>query len=289
MTGAPGSVTRARGRFEGRVALVTGGARNIGLAIAVRLAAEGAAVAVNGPDEREAEAAAAALRDGGARAVACPGDVSDPAQVAACVARAVEEFGALDVLVNNAAAAMLGRGPLLDLDPDDWDRSFAVNARGTFLCTVAAARVMEGTAAIVNISSVGASRAHRAAVAYDASKGAVEATTRATALELAPLGIRVNAVAPGPIVNDRYELLDAAQRRSRARPVPLGRVGDGTDVAAAVAFLASADASFITGQVLTVDGGLTAQIRPPGTDPALDSPATAPVPATADHLGGTAS
>ncbi|MFD4789642.1 SDR family oxidoreductase, partial [Streptomyces sp. NPDC058459] len=108
-------------------------------------------------------------------------------------------------------------------------------------------------------------------------------------LELAPLGIRVNAVAPGPIVNDRYELLDAAQRRSRARPVPLGRVGDGTDVAAAVAFLASADASFITGQVLTVDGGLTAQIRPPGTDPSLDSPATDPVPATADHLGGTAS
>ncbi|MCX4918912.1 SDR family NAD(P)-dependent oxidoreductase [Streptomyces sp. NBC_00687] len=261
-------------RFAGRVALVTGGARNIGLAIAVRLASEGAAIAVNGPDEQEAEAAAAVLRDTGARAVACPGDVSDPAQVSACVARAVEELGALDVLVNNAAAAMLGRGHLFDLDPADWDRSFAVNARGTFLCTVAAARVMAAGSSIINISSIGASRAHRAAVAYDASKGAVEATTRATALELAPLGIRVNAIAPGPVINDRFELLDAAQKRARIQPVPLGRMGDGSDVAAAVAFLASPDASFITGQVLTVDGGLTAQIRPPGADPALDYPAT---------------
>ncbi|MEV5433971.1 SDR family oxidoreductase [Streptomyces sp. NPDC052701] len=283
MTGRFDGEPAADGRFAGLVALVTGGARNIGLAIAVRLAAEGAAVAVNGPDVQEAEAAAAALRDRGARAVACPGDVSDPAQVEACVARAVQELGGLDVLVNNAATPMLGRGHLLDLDPADWDRSFAVNARGTFLCTVAAARVMPAGAAIVNISSVGATRAHRSAVAYDASKGAVEATTRATALELAPLGIRVNAVAPGPVVNDRFELLDAAQKRARAQPVPLGRVGDGSDVAAAVAFLASADASFITGQVLTVDGGLAAQIRPPGTDPALDSPATTSVHTTTNQ------
>ncbi|MEU3862157.1 SDR family oxidoreductase [Streptomyces sp. NPDC028722] len=289
MTGARHEAPAVDGRFAGRVALITGGARNIGLAIAVRLAAEGAAIAVNGPDEREAEAAATALRDGGARAVACPGDVSDPAQVEACVSRAVDALGGLDVLVNNAAAAMLGRGRLLDLAPTNWDRVFAVNARGTFLCTVAAARVMPAGAAIVNISSVGATRAHRSAVAYDASKGAVEATTRATALELAPLGIRVNAVAPGPVINDRYELLDAARKRARVQPVPLGRMGDGSDVAAAVSFLASRDASFITGQVLTVDGGLTAQIRPPGTDPTLDSPAITPVHATTHHPEGPAS
>lgn len=260
------------GRLAGRVALVTGGARNIGLAIAWRLAREGAAVAVNGPDPAEAEAAAAALRARGLTALACPGDVSDAEQVDACTARAVEGLGGLDVLVNNAAAPMLGRGPLLDLDVAAWDRSFAVNVRGTFLCTVAAARVMPSGASVVNISSLGATRAHRAAVAYDAGKGAVDAATRAMALELAPRGIRVNAVAPGPVVNDRFALLDLDQQRDRARPVPLGRVGDGSDVAAAVAFLTSPDAAFITGQVLNVDGGLSAQLRPPGTDPTLDNP-----------------
>ncbi|WP_344494956.1 glucose 1-dehydrogenase [Streptomyces enissocaesilis] len=268
----PGESSPADGRFAGQAALVTGGARNIGLAIALRLAQEGAAVALNGPDPTEAEAAAAALREKGFHAVACPGDVSDSRQVDACVARTVDVLGGLDLLVNNAAAPMLGRGPLLDLDVADWDRSFAVNARGMFLCTVAAARVMPPGSSVVNISSVGAVRAHRSAVAYDASKGAVDAATRAMALELAPRGIRVNAVAPGPVVNDRFALLDLAQQRARARPVPLGRVGDGSDVAAAVAFLASTDASFITGQILTVDGGLSAQLRPPGTDPALDNP-----------------
>ncbi|MFD3726648.1 SDR family NAD(P)-dependent oxidoreductase [Streptomyces sp. NPDC058671] len=263
---------RAEGRFAGRVALITGGARNIGLAIAWRLAKEGAAVALNGPDPAETEAAAAAMRDRGMSATACPGDVSDARQVDAFLNRTVDVLGGLDLLVNNAAAPMLGRGPLLDIDVADWDRSFAVNARGVFLCTVAAARVMPAGSSIVNISSVGATRAHRAAVAYDASKGAVDAATRAMALELAPRGIRVNAVAPGPVINDRFALLDAAQQRTRAQPVPLGRVGDGSDVAAAVAFLASADASFITGQVLNVDGGLSAQLRPPGADPALDHP-----------------
>lgn len=259
-------------RFAGRVVLVTGGARNIGWAIARRFAAEGAAVAVNGPDEAEAERAAARLRAAGTRAVACVADVSDRDAVAGMTARAVAELGGLDVLVNNAALPMLGRAPLLELDPDDWERSFAVNARGVFLCAVAAARVMDHGAAIVSISSIGATHAHRGTIAYDATKGAVEALTRAMALELAPRGIRVNAVAPGAIANDRFNALEPAAQQLRAAPVPLGRVGDGDDVAAAVAFLASSDAAYITGQVLTVDGGLTVQARPPGTDPVLDHP-----------------
>ncbi|WP_410808952.1 SDR family NAD(P)-dependent oxidoreductase [Micromonospora sp. 067-2] len=255
-------------RLAGKVALVTGGGRNIGLEIARRLAADGAAVAVNGPDPDELDTAAAGLPG---PALAVPADVADPDAVASMVAAVVDRFGRLDVLVNNAAATMLGRVPLVELDPADWDRSFAVNVRGLFLCAVAAARVMTPGSAVVNISSIGATRAHRHAVAYDATKGAVEAATRAIALEFAPLGIRVNAVAPGAIANDRFAALDDVAKAARAAPVPLGRVGTGADVAAAVSFLASTDADYITGQVLTVDGGLSVQARPPGTDPVLDT------------------
>ncbi|MFB8247202.1 SDR family NAD(P)-dependent oxidoreductase [Streptomyces sp. NPDC055952] len=266
------------GRFAGRAVLVTGGARNIGLALAERFADEGAAVGINSDDAEGAETAAAALRARGVRAAACPGDVSDAAQAEALVARARSELGGLDVLVNNAAVPMVGRTTLLELDPDDWDRSFAVNARGVFLCTVAAARVMPAGSSVINISSVGATRAHRGCVPYDASKGAVEAATRAMALELAPRGVRVNAVAPGAIANDRFDALSPEQQRARARPVPAGRVGTGADVAGVVAFLASDDAAYVTGQVITVDGGLTAQARPAGTDPALDASSPAPQP-----------
>ncbi|MGN9809146.1 SDR family NAD(P)-dependent oxidoreductase [Micromonospora sp. BQ11] len=258
-------------RLAGKVALVTGAGRNIGRDIARRLAADGATVAVNGPDPDEAAAAAADLPHG---AYAVPADVSDAEAVRAMVAAVLDRSGRLDVLVNNAAVPMTGRGDLFDLDPADWDRAFAVNARGVFLCAVAAARVMRPGSSIVTISSIGATRAHRRAVAYDATKGAVEAATRAIALELAPRGIRVNAVAPGAIANDRFAALDPAAQRARAAPVPLGRVGTGADVAAAVSFLASADADYVTGQVLTVDGGLSVQARPPGTDPVLDTAPT---------------
>ncbi|RKN51188.1 SDR family NAD(P)-dependent oxidoreductase [Micromonospora endolithica] len=255
-------------RLAGRVALVTGGGRNIGLAIARRLAADGAIVAVNGPDPEEL---AAAVADLGADAMAAPGDVSDPAAVAALTRAVTDRHGRIDVLVNNAAVPMSGRVPLRDLTLADWDHSFAVNARGVFLCTVAAARVMPAGGSVVNISSIGATRAHRHAIAYDATKGAVEAATRAIALDLAPRGIRVNAVAPGAIANDRFDALDRATQRRRAAPIPLGRVGTGDDVAAVVSFLASPDAAYVTGQVITVDGGLSVQARPPGIDPILDS------------------
>ncbi|WP_103340790.1 SDR family NAD(P)-dependent oxidoreductase [Amycolatopsis sp. CA-126428] len=263
-------------RFADRVVLVTGGARNIGLAISERFAAEGAAVAVNGPDAEEAEAAAVALRARGHRAVACPADVSDAAEVTAAVARAVAEFGRLDFLVNNAALPTFARGSLADLDPADWDRSFAVNVRGVFLATAAAARVMAAGSAVVNISSIGATRAHFGTIAYDAGKGAVEAATRAMAVDLAAHDIRVNAVAPGPIANDRFAALTSEQQRSRAAPVPLRRVGTGADVAGVVAFLCSSDAGYVTGQVITVDGGVTAQARPPGADPTLEPAAPTP-------------
>ena len=253
------------GRFTGRVVLVTGAGHNIGRDIAQRFAAEGAAVAVNALTGDEAEVTVGSLRAAGGRAGSFPADVSDPDAVAAMVAAVHAEFGGLDVLVNNAAVPTVGRVPLLELTVADWDRAFAVNARGVFLCTTAAARVMAtaGGGAIVNISSIGATRAHRQAVAYDATKGAVEAATRAMALDLAPYGIRVNAVAPGAIANDRLAAAGPAEALARAAPIPLARVGTGADVASAVAFLASADSAYLTGQVVIVDGGLAAQARPP--------------------------
>ncbi|TDD69831.1 SDR family oxidoreductase [Jiangella aurantiaca] len=257
------------GRFAGQVVLVTGAGRNIGRAIAERFAAEGASVAVNALTAEDAAPAVAALRTAGARAAAYVADVSDATAVAAMITAIGTDFGRLDVLVNNAAVPTVGRVPLLDLSLSDWDRAFAVNVRGTFLCTVAAAKLMlqEGGGAIVNVSSIGATRAHRNAVAYDATKGAVEAATRAMAVDLAPHGIRVNAVAPGSIANDRLRAAGPEEARARAAAVPLGRVGAGAEVAAAVAFLASADAAYITGEVVAVDGGLAAQARPSQDEP----------------------
>lgn len=244
-----------------RVALVTGASRNIGLAIAERLAVDGAQVFLSDVLPGAAARAAAELERRGLRAVGIDSDVSDSASVEKMIAAVLERGGRLDVVVNNAAVPMLGRVHLLDIDVDDWDRSFSVNARGVFLCTTAAARAMPDGGSIVNISSIGATRAHRSAAAYDATKGAVEAFTRAAALELAPQRIRVNAVAPGAVSNDLYEALADDVKTAEASPIPWGRVGHGADVAAAVAFLASADADYITGHVMTVDGGLSAQAR----------------------------
>ncbi|WP_156253329.1 SDR family NAD(P)-dependent oxidoreductase [Pseudactinotalea terrae] len=249
------------GRFEGVRVLVTGGSRNIGQALVERFAAEGAAVAVNGIVPGEAEALAEALRGQGVRAIGIDADVSDADAVVAMIEHVVAELGGIDVLVNNAAAPMLGRVPFFDLTLQDWDRTFEIAARGTYLCTREAALRMTGGGSIVNISSIGATKAHREAVAYDSSKGAIEAFTRAAALELSPRGIRVNAIAPGAISNDRYQSLDPAVQATEVTPIPMGRAGSGAEVAGVAAFLASEDAAYITGQVITVDGGLTAQAR----------------------------
>jgi 3-oxoacyl-[acyl-carrier protein] reductase len=254
------------GRFAGHVVLVTGAGHNIGQAVARRFAAEGATVAVNALTDAEASLTVDTIRKDGGLAEGYAADVSDGAPVVAMIAAIAAAHGRLDVLVNNAAVPTVGRVGLLDLTLADWERAFAVNVRGVFLCTVAAARLMipSGGGAVVNVSSIGATRAHRHAVAYDASKGAVEAATRAMALELAPHRIRVNAVAPGSIDNDRLAMAGAEEKAARGAQVPLGRVGTGGDVAATIAFLASSDAAYLTGQVIPVDGGLGVQARPPG-------------------------
>ena len=262
----------AGGRLAGRVAVVTGAAAGIGQAVALRLAEEGGRVVAADRAEAEGEATAAAIREAGgeARFVAC--DVADTAAVRALIAAAVDDFGRIDVLVNNAGIPGTPV-PADRLAEEDWDRVIAVNLRGVFLCTKYAIPHLEASrrGAIVNIASTfGLVGAHNAP-AYCASKGGVIALTRQLAVDYGPRGIRVNAVCPGYVDNDmdqrrtRMAPEEAAHNlaaRERAAALqPLGRQADVAEIAAAVAFLASDDASFATGAILPVDGGCTAHFN----------------------------
>lgn len=246
-----------RGELAGRAAVVTGGGRGIGLAIARAFAREGADVAVADLRLEEAQRTAAELRGLGRQATAIEVDVSEPAQVAAMVERAVGELGRVDLLVSNAGISQ--RRDFLEMSVEEWDRVIAVNLRGVFLCGQAAARRMaaSGGGAIINIASQRAESAGRHQVAYVASKGGVKALTKAMALDLAPRGIRVNAIGPGPVLSDltRERFLDPAERAAFTARVPLGRLGEPDDIAGAAVFLASERAGWVTGHCLFVDGG----------------------------------
>jgi NAD(P)-dependent dehydrogenase (short-subunit alcohol dehydrogenase family) len=254
--------------LAGRVAVVTGSSQGIGRGIAERLAAEGCRLVINGLDDGRPEAVAAALRATGAEAVAAPGDVGQAETARRVLETAVGELGGVDVLVNNAGWAE-PISHLLEMTDEHWDTVLRTNLRSVFLFTRRAAGVMvdQGRGgAIVSISSWGAVRAHRAMAAYDASKAGIEALTRTAAIDLAPFGIRVNAVGPGVVHTEGSIAQSPDALAARARPIPLGRLGMPGDVAAAVAFLASDEAGYVTGQVLYVDGGMAAQGRPPFAD-----------------------
>ena len=246
-------------RFAGRVAVVTGAARGIGAGTAKRFADEGASVAVLDLDEQAAAASAEALGAAKALGIAC--DVADAASVDSAVSRVVDELGRVDILVNNAGVTR--DNLLFKMSEDDWDTVMNVHLRGSFLMSRAVQKHMVGAkyGKIVSLSSVSA-LGNRGQANYSAAKMGLQGFTRTLALELGPFGINVNAVAPGFIVT---EMTDATARRLGLEPEefrtsaaalnPVRRVGYPEDIAAAVAFLCSDEASYITGQTLYVDGG----------------------------------
>jgi NAD(P)-dependent dehydrogenase (short-subunit alcohol dehydrogenase family) len=251
--------------LNGKAALVTGGGRGIGRAIARALAAAGCRVAVNYHVEPElAHETVRELEALGVDACAVPGDVGAAHDVARMIDAVIGAFGRLDVLVNNAGTQTWT--PLLDVTLDEWDRVIRTNLTGCFLCTQAAARRMKdsGGGAIVNIGSGCNKVPFPGLVAYTASKGGIEMLTKVSAVELAPHGIRVNCVAPGAVDVERTRLEVDDYAGTWGAITPLGRVGHPGDIANAVRFLASPDASFITGQTVWVDGGLFTQ--PPWPD-----------------------
>lgn len=249
-------------RLDNKVAFVTGGAMGIGAGIAERFVEAGATVVVfdiNG--ERGSEAAENLSRHG--RALAIHGDIASAEDVQNGIARTVKEFGALDVLVNNAGIEF--QDTVVDIPIADWDRQIAVNLKGAFLCCKYAIPHLRGRkSAIVNISSVHAFISYERCAAYDASKAGLIGLTRALALDHARDGIRVNAVCPGYIDTPLMEAWMKLQpdREATMRQIlsvnPLGRIGTPRDVAEAVLFLASDAAAFITGTFLVVDGAMTA-------------------------------
>ena len=242
-------------RLDGRTAIVTGGARGIGRAIAERFLEEGASVVIADRDGDTAERTASEL---GERAWAHQVDVTRRNDVGALVQAVADQAGRVDVLVNNAAHARYDFA--VDLAEEAWDYTLEISLKGYFLCSQAAARQMlrQGGGKIVNVSSISAVVGLARTAAYAASKGGVDALTRVMAVELAQDNIQVNAVAPGPIATEFFlEVVSEEGIEQRKRRVPMGRLGEPKDIAGVAAFLASADSDWMTGTVVRVDGGYT--------------------------------
>jgi 3-oxoacyl-[acyl-carrier protein] reductase len=245
------------GRFSGRVALVTGASRGIGRAIALRFASEGADIAVNYRTDAEAAAEVAHAIEGvGARCTLVQGDIALAADAAGMVATCIGQLGGIHVLVNNAgvSADML----TMRLSEEDWDRVLDTDLKGAFLTTKAALRPMirQRWGRIINIASVVAYTGNAGQASYASAKAGLIGLSKSVAREVATRGITVNVVAPGLVDTDMTDRLTDEIRTWMLDQVPMGRPGTVGDVAAAVAFLASDDAAYITGQTIKVDGGM---------------------------------
>ena len=255
-------MSKVQFHLEGRVAVITGGAQGIGEACARRLARDGAAVSLWDRADAAGEKLAAQLCDEGAKALYLHCDVSDKTQVDAALTATVAAFGHVDALVNNAG--IFKAAEFLDITEADWDAVIAVNLKGAFLVGQAVARVMtnnaggKGFGAIVNMSSVNGVMAIPTIASYNASKGAINQLTRVMALALVDRGIRVNAVAPGTIATElaRNAVLGSDAARARImRRTPMRRLGEPEEIADVTAYLLSDAASYVTGEIVVVDGG----------------------------------
>lgn len=248
--------------LRGRVAIVTGAAVGIGEGIARRLGAEGMRVALADIDEARLAETADSFRTDELDVLAVHADLSDAGGVDQLIDRTLDHFGTIDLLVNNAAD--LRRHQFIVPHDELLEHQLQTNVRGPYLCAQRASVVMKrsGGGTIVNISSVGGLQAHHNGNPYDLTKGAIDSMTKAMAVELGQHGIRVNAVGPGVTRTHRSNADNDGIGDDR---IPIRRFGTVADVAAMVAFLASDDASYVTGQIVYVDGGITAQLSPPST------------------------
>jgi len=243
-------------RLKNKVAIVTGAARGIGKAIAQRFLQEGAAVAINDVNLERAEEIVHEAKSKGKKALSVKADVSNEKEVEEMVNRVYSNFARIDILVNNAG--IIKRGSTEDHSYEDWDRVIAVNLRGTYNCLKAVIPIMkkQGCGKIVNVSSIAGKVGDIAsAPSYGSSKGAINTLTKSMARELAEYGICVNAVAPHAIETEMSAEWSQEKRRQLMSQIPLKRLGRPEEVAAAVLFLVSDEASFITGEILDVNGG----------------------------------
>lgn len=253
--------TSRTGLLEGKVAIITGASRGIGASTARIFAEAGATVVLAARDEQSLVSVAKDIDAAGGHALVVPTDVGDPAAVERLVERAVAEFGRLDAAFNNAGDGYMPT-PLADVAVEDFDRVVGVNLRGAFVSMKyeIPAMIDSGGGSIVNMTSTAGLRGWQGIGGYVASKHGIVGLTRSSALDYAPRGIRINAVAPGPILTDRIRALSEEQRTPIVQAVPMQRIGLPAEVATTVAWLCSDEAAFITGAVIPIDGGQLARI-----------------------------